>query len=185
MPNRPPTSTACSRTLTKPTTPTPPRFHIPAARSCRRHWRWASAKNPEARNCCAPLHWVTTSAHGSTCRCTPMISARPATRRTASAPASAPPLQPRCWQASTTTACAMRCRTPHSSVRAFRAGCAMKNISKRRSTSAACRRATALPRHRWSLQALPRLKTCSRASATSSSPMTKPAASARHRSRSA
>jgi hypothetical protein len=68
---------------------------------------------------------------------------RPATQRTVSARASVPLRPPRCSPDWITTACAMRCRTPRSSVRGFRAGCAMKNTSKKPSTSAACRRATA------------------------------------------
>jgi len=44
---------------------------------------------------------------------------------------------------STTTSAVICCRTRPSSVRAFRAGCATRSTSRRRSTSAACRPATA------------------------------------------
>ena len=42
------------------------------------------------------------------------------------------------------------CRTPRSRLRASRAGCATRSTSRKRSTSAACRRATASPPRRWS-----------------------------------
>jgi len=97
--NRPRTSTACWRMPTRLMTRTHPRCRIPAARSCPPRWRWANAKNRMARSFCAPSRWVMTSARASTCRCTPMTSARSAIPRTASARASAPRRPRRCWQA--------------------------------------------------------------------------------------
>ena len=63
-------------------------------------------------------------------------------------------------------------------VRASRAGCATPSTSRKRSTSAACRRATASRPPPWSRTASPRSRTCSRASAISSSRTTSRAASA-------
>ena len=103
----------------------------------------AERERPTARRCCARSRSATTSARASTFRSTPTSSATTATRRTVSARCSAPPRRPARCSASISARRGICCRTRRSRPRACRAGCATRNTSKKRSTSAACRRATA------------------------------------------
>ena len=142
-----------------------------AAASCRRRSRWPSANGATARRCCARSRSATTSARrlNLSLNAYEFRDGRPfdaqlradVRRRRGGRRAGRLRLPSRC---------ATACRTPRSRRPASRAGCATRNTSRKRSTSAACRRATASPPRRWSRMASPASKTCSRASAISSSP---------------